>query len=105
MKRYESLLKEIESRRLSLDEARLLETREIKNKRFIALISPYDGRFSYYPQAEVDPEEWKKAWALKGTARDRATKMLYEKAARKVLDRLAESVRDYIAWSRVHGAL
>jgi hypothetical protein len=86
---------------LSLEEAKKLETREVANKRFIAVISAFDQRLEYW--VELDWAELSKI--PDDEERNRVMLKRQEQAARKALAKLEQSVREYIAWARSQGAL
>lgn len=98
--------KEISKSLLSLEEAKNLEKNAVLTKEFIAVISKYDSRISFYmtnPEKDFEKifeaktkEERKKLY--KEFQKDFAKK----RAATQVMD-LEENVRKYIKWAKSHG--
>lgn len=91
--------------RLSLKEAAELEARAVKEREFIALISPYDRRFEYERWSEDLAKELQEARQISDPAkRAIAEREIHEKAVRVALTNLERCVREYIEWARSQGA-
>jgi hypothetical protein len=98
------LVERAQKRRISLAEMQRLENRKPSDKNFVAVISDFDDRFNVSSWGD----EWESMATLRSipdpVKRNAALVAAQEQAARKALDRLEQSVREYIAWARSQGA-
>lgn len=99
-----AIMADIAARRLTLVEARAIETRAASDREFIAVISTFDKRFEFFGW-DLSEEARKKVEEIQDPERRAVEyRRLASEAAQKALDNLERAVRDYIAWARANGA-
>lgn len=106
----EALLTKLGRDKLSLTEIEQLERRAPRTKRFIAVISQFDTRFAQgfgaltFEEIQAQQAERAKIQQIPDPAkRNAALREFEEKLARVVIERLEQSVREYIQWARSQG--
>ncbi|MBI3099362.1 MAG: hypothetical protein HYY93_14145 [Planctomycetes bacterium] len=94
-------------KKLSLAEATRMESRAVKDREFIAVISAFDSRFEYqwYNVSEDLRKKVSEVDAIPDPSKRMvAQETLQEEIAREAVARLEEAVREYIAWAKSQGA-
>lgn len=100
----QAILKKHVSYRISLEEIKKLEARGPRTKQFIAVISQYDRRFAGRQWSQETHEERLAIRKISNPDKQAAAlHELEEKVARVAIERLEQSVREYIEWARSQG--
>jgi hypothetical protein len=100
--RFKELLEQRRRHLSSLEEIKRIEK---QGQEFIAIISQYDRRFVIDDSTSVT--DWEEESRLRSLPREELLKVMREskeRRARKAIERLEQSVREYIAWARSQGA-
>lgn len=101
----QSIQEKLARRFISLEEIKKLADEAPRTKQFVAVVSQFDTRFAREYWSESMREEMQAINSIPDPAkRDAALRELEEKSARVCIERLEQSVREYIAWARSQGA-
>ena len=101
-RRLAELKRRYRAKHLSLDEVKRLEGPR-KDRRFIAVISQFDQRLEYRPR--FDNDDYRLAAKIKDPKkRQEAYEKVFATFAKKNLEQLEKSVREYLVWARANGA-